>query len=297
MDKICFVIMPIHNQEKEDDSNTYEHFLNVYNEIFVPAITQAGYIPKRADEELACNIIQIDIIQSIMDSEMVLCDLTEKNPNVLYELGIRQALDLPVVLVNEKGSPRIFDIGNIRTIDYDGNLNIISVRENIKRITEAIQRTADMEKGINSIIRYINIEKRIEEQSYSEKSDFLVLMNTLTNKIEDLEDGQEGILEFLENSQKSTEDSFSIKNKWDGFFTDYVEINEKLTSLVYEYFVEKEKIEYLKEAQRLRDIITNLPQRYSYDLSKRLVAFRYAVEKLQNAKKDNPEYNKEEFKL
>ena len=41
-----------------------------------------------------------------------------KNPNVLFELGIRQAFDLPVVLIQEENTPRIFDISSINTLDY-----------------------------------------------------------------------------------------------------------------------------------------------------------------------------------
>lgn len=96
-------------------------------------------------------MIQYDIIQNIIDADMVLCDLSNKNPNVLYELGIRQAFDLPAVLVQEYGTQRIFDISTMRTIDYDKGLNTRKVKGSIQIISDAIIKTADVTKGINSL--------------------------------------------------------------------------------------------------------------------------------------------------
>ena len=105
-EKICFVIMPISNHEAYDIG----HFDRVYTNIFKPAIIKAGFIPKRADECDKTNVIILDIIDNIIKADMVICDLSTSNPNVMYELGIRQAYDRPVTLVKDKISKRIFDI-------------------------------------------------------------------------------------------------------------------------------------------------------------------------------------------
>ncbi len=44
-------------------------------------------------KKLKTNYIVIDILKKILESEFVLCDLSAKNPNVFYELGIRQAFN------------------------------------------------------------------------------------------------------------------------------------------------------------------------------------------------------------
>ena len=102
----CFVIMPISDPEDYEPG----HFKCVYEDILIPAIKEAGYTPKRADDDKSSSMIQVNIIQDIIESPMAVCDLSSRNPNVLFELGIRQAFDLPVVLVQEEGTPRIFDI-------------------------------------------------------------------------------------------------------------------------------------------------------------------------------------------
>ena len=59
MSKSCFVIMPI----GEYGTPIYNHFLEVYEDLFKPAIETAGFTPIRADEEVGYNVIQCDIIK------------------------------------------------------------------------------------------------------------------------------------------------------------------------------------------------------------------------------------------
>ncbi|EPR71058.1 hypothetical protein ADICYQ_0649 [Cyclobacterium qasimii M12-11B] len=88
-EKVCFIIMPISDQEGYEKG----HFSRVYKHLIVPACERAGFKPIRADDEVKTNYIVIDIIRKILDSDIVLADLSAKNPNVMYELGIRQAFN------------------------------------------------------------------------------------------------------------------------------------------------------------------------------------------------------------
>lgn len=261
----------------EYGTNKFEHFLEVYEELFLPAASAAGYQVDRADKEKACNIIQFDIIEKIISSDIVICDLSEKNPNVLYELGIRQAFDLPVVLVQEYGTERIFDIGNIRTINYDKNLNTRRIKTDIKNITEAIINTAKIDSGINSIMRFIHIQKniRLEEEINSKDTD--VLLNSLLNKVQDIEDTQLVIYESL-NNEVGHDEHGGISEKWKDFTSDYIKYSMYLTSLVREiicYNIDKEKFEkIIGEIEYLKNNLPELPHRYRDDLLARIVSFR-----------------------
>ena len=178
----CFVIMPI------SDPDGYEkgHFKMIYEDVFSPAIKQAGYTPFRADDSNASNLIQEKIVREIIESPMALCDLSTRNPNVLFELGIRQAFDLPVVLVQEEGTKRIFDIGNINTLDYDKNMqyrNVIQVQEKIKN---AIIETENPSNGVNSIIKLLKVAKaQIPDQdNMTELDEVKMLINSVRNELE-----------------------------------------------------------------------------------------------------------------
>lgn len=116
--KDCFVIMPISECEGYEKG----HFKHVYEDIIKPAVEKAGYIAIRADEVNATNLIHLDILKKLIDTPIAVCDLSTRNPNVLFELGIRQAFDKPVVLIQEKGTQKIFDIAPLRYLEYSKDM-------------------------------------------------------------------------------------------------------------------------------------------------------------------------------
>lgn len=150
----CFVIMPI------SDCDGYEegHFTRVYEDIIKPAVDKAGYMAIRADEVKQANLIHVDILQKLLAAPIAICDLSTRNPNVLFELGIRQAFDKPVVLIQEKDTPRIFDIASLRCIDYSKDMKYHEVIESQIQLEDAIKATASEQKeggGVNSIIKLL----------------------------------------------------------------------------------------------------------------------------------------------
>jgi hypothetical protein len=154
----CFVIMPI--GELEDYAP--DHFKRVFNDIFTPACEIAGYRATLASEVLQTNFIHLEILQRLLESPMVLCDLSTHNPNVLFELGMRQAFDKPVVLVQEVDTPRIFDIAPLRYVEYNRSRLYHEVLADQKQIADAIlatQKAHDENVGINSIVRLLSLTK------------------------------------------------------------------------------------------------------------------------------------------
>lgn len=181
----CFVIMPI------SDCDGYEqgHFLRVYEDIIKPAIEIAGYAPKRADETKKSNLIHLDILKELIDAPIAVCDLSTRNPNVLFELGIRQAFDKPVVLIQEKGTPAIFDISPLRYIDYDKRLRYRDVLKSQTELSDAILATKDAEgdnNNINSIVRLLSISSATMPQVKSGKAKESLEISLLSSQINDL---------------------------------------------------------------------------------------------------------------
>lgn len=245
----CFVIMPI------SDPKDYEagHFKSVYEDIFIPAIKEAGYIPKRADDDKSSSMIQVNIIQDIIESPMAICDLSSKNPNVLFELGIRQAFDLPVVLVQEEGTPRIFDISTINTIDYRKDLLYRHVIDDREKIKEAILQTRDNTKGINSIVKLLGREPAKIKEGIDDNVLLFTMSNqiqSIINKLDDLETKRS-----KENtSQLNTPDSGRLRREQIYFAINDIEsrCNEDLTikgmqELYLELSLLLEKIDMTKD--------------------------------------------------
>ena len=143
----CFVMMPFAPPHGSYDLQVYE-----------PAIKKAGLKPVRADSEIfgAGKIID-QIWTGINAAKVLVAELTTKNPNVFYELGLAHALKKPVVLVSSNDKDVPFDLQHIRVIYYDvtdpfwGNKLLDKVAENIlsaiKNPEEAIFKATAQAKG------------------------------------------------------------------------------------------------------------------------------------------------------
>ena len=91
-----------------------------YESIYKPAIEQAGLRPLRADTEIfGTGKIMDQIWRGIRSASVLVAELTMKNPNVFYELGLAHALEKPVVLVSSNQEDVPFDLRHIRVILYD----------------------------------------------------------------------------------------------------------------------------------------------------------------------------------
>lgn len=146
---VCFVIMPI------SDASGYEsgHFSRVYEYLLKPSIEAAGFEAVRADDEIKTDYIVTGIIKKIVESEMILCDISTKNPNVLYELGIRHAFGKPVAIIKDKETEKIFDIQGLRYHEYNESLRIDTVKNDVEKIKEIILKThKGKEDDFNSVV-------------------------------------------------------------------------------------------------------------------------------------------------
>jgi hypothetical protein len=126
-DDTCFVMMPFAAPRGE-----------YYQKIYDPAIRKAGLTPVRADNEIfGTGKIMDQVWRGILAAKVLVAELTGRNPNVFYELGLAHALKKPVVLVSANGEDVPFDLKHIRVIYYDmtdpfwGSKLLDKVAENI----------------------------------------------------------------------------------------------------------------------------------------------------------------------
>jgi nucleoside 2-deoxyribosyltransferase len=104
----CFVMSPFGS-----------YFDDYHQEIFRPAIIEAGLMPTRADDLFRSSNIVEDIWSMIQESNVLLADLTGRNPNVFYELGLAHAARKPVVLITEVTADVPFDLRYLRYLSYE----------------------------------------------------------------------------------------------------------------------------------------------------------------------------------
>jgi hypothetical protein len=106
--KACFVMMPFG-----------EPFDDYYKEVLSPAIRDAGLEPVRADEISEPGVISEQIWHRIQQATLCIADVSNRNPNVMYELGLAHALKKPVVQLVQRAGDLPFDVQNLRSIVYN----------------------------------------------------------------------------------------------------------------------------------------------------------------------------------
>jgi hypothetical protein len=95
-----------------------EEFTDVYKHLIYDCLQTAGYNVKRADDIKSQNNILGDIIGGIVNSDLIVADLTGANPNVYYELGIAHALNRNVILITQEIEELPFDLRSYRVVGY-----------------------------------------------------------------------------------------------------------------------------------------------------------------------------------
>ena len=104
----CFVMMPFG-----------EYYDAYYKEVYIPAIKEAGFEPVRADELFSSGSVVEQIWEQIQKAKVLLADLTGKNANVFYELGLAHAACKPVVFASGVLEDVPFDLRHLRVIIYE----------------------------------------------------------------------------------------------------------------------------------------------------------------------------------
>ncbi|MBM3393908.1 MAG: hypothetical protein FJY37_04600 [Betaproteobacteria bacterium] len=106
----CFVVMPFASM-----------FDREYSRVIVPAIENSGLTAVRGDEIYAEQAIVQDIWKALRASRVVVAELSGRNPNVMYEVGLAHAIGKPIVLLTRNQEDVPFDLRALRYLYYDTN--------------------------------------------------------------------------------------------------------------------------------------------------------------------------------
>jgi hypothetical protein len=119
-----------------------EPYESLYKEVIEPVCEEFHLHAIRADNMFSDKgIVLQDIIQGIIDSRIIVAEITPENANVYYELGYAHALQKSTILLAEKGYPLPFDIQGYRTIFYEDTIRGKNeVEENLRRYLDAIAK-------------------------------------------------------------------------------------------------------------------------------------------------------------
>lgn len=147
----CFVIQPF-------DKGKFD---KRFNDVFKPAIEDAGLDAYRIDMDPSVSIPIVEIENGIREARVCLAEITLDNPNVWFELGFAIASQKPVVLVcsNERSTKFPFDVQHRSIIKYstESSSDFVEFQTNI---TERIKALLHKEESLMEIStkKMINIE-------------------------------------------------------------------------------------------------------------------------------------------
>ena len=180
-EKICFVIAPI----GEPESDIRKRSDQVLKHIIRPVVESCGYKAVRADEIAEPGIITNQIIRHVVDTPLVIADLTGQNPNVFYELAIRHYIGKPLVQIINKGEDIPFDIKLMRTIQVD-HRDLDSVKKakiEIKKQIQSLEKSSSiLESPISVALEGRSIDgSKMRDQGHLDEK-----LNKIEDNIEEI---------------------------------------------------------------------------------------------------------------
>lgn len=204
-ERICGIIRPI---AKMNEFYTFEHW-NSVKDIMERAIKKAGYSPLTVSDSKGSTTIHSSIFLNLYQNEIVVCDVSNRNANVMFELGMRIAFDKPVVIIKDDKTPFSFDTSHIKHLEYPSDLRFQVIEKFIDDLAEAIKDTVEVSRQPeykSFLSHYAPIKvTTLEVNEVSEK----IALESILNSINNLE---EKVNSIMTKNNKGLE-SHDIHNK------------------------------------------------------------------------------------
>lgn len=188
--KECFIIMPI----KKDTTDDYRHFKTLYEDWIKTIPESQGYRVIRADDVQRSGLITREVISTLARADLVIADLTDLNPNVFYELGVRHALrgQGTIMLLDESRTQDVpFDLSPYRVIKFSSDMYGLGIlRKRLVAYIEGIPSEATVETARDNPVHDSIPELPIDILSSSTGSEEGKLRVQLTNAHRTLQEYQ-----------------------------------------------------------------------------------------------------------
>jgi len=153
-EKHCGIIMPIAPM----DGYSAEHWIDIKNIITestkqVPGMNFRTEIVSNSSGEI--DIIHKRIIQNLYNADIVICDISGRNPNVMFELGMRLTFDKPTIIIKDDKTDFIFDTGVIEHLIYPKDLRFKKIVEFQKELAKRIKITYEKSQNDTSYSTFL----------------------------------------------------------------------------------------------------------------------------------------------
>jgi nucleoside 2-deoxyribosyltransferase len=191
--KECFLIAPL----DANGSSIREQTNHLETYIITEAVEEFDYSITRSDKMDQPGSITNQIIEKIVESDLVIADLSGQNPNVFYELAVRHATGKPYIQLIDDSADIPFDVSDIRTIQY--GLEVAEADETVDEIQSMLEEIEELEEpdeegdGENIFENPISQSARFrsiwdsQEPIDEDFAEVLQIVSSLDNRIEKME--------------------------------------------------------------------------------------------------------------
>ncbi|MGJ4959915.1 hypothetical protein ACQR1H_30025 [Bradyrhizobium sp. HKCCYLRH2015] len=148
---ICGIVMPISAM----DNYSASHWSDVL-EILSEALEDAGFEARIVSDGSDVGVIHKRIVQNLYEDPIVVCDVSGKNPNVMFELGMRLAFDKPTIIVKDNETKYSFDTASIEHLEYPRDLRFGQIVEFKEKLAEKVRATlkASEDPGYTTFLKH-----------------------------------------------------------------------------------------------------------------------------------------------
>ncbi len=235
--KKCFVIMPI----SKTKSCTSDEWAGIFEHMIKPAVTgsKLGFDCEQA-KPLTGAFIR-DILDRLNRADVVIADLTDKNPNVFYELGIRHTLKNRTILIVQNIKHVPSDLRSYWVVTYEKDLTgAEKFKRRVREILREMQKNPD--KPDSPVADFLGL-KNIDIFAY-EKSANLKKLSALITELSYDVNSIASILDSVkisEGRRKKSKREFTVSNERFSntclellLSTSYVTLPQKLSTIAWE---------------------------------------------------------------
>jgi hypothetical protein len=168
-----------------ENADEEKHFKQVLKHLIKHVLEPKDYVVKRFDEIDESGLITNQVIERLLDDDLVVADLTNRNPNVYYELAVRHAARKPVIHIIQADQELPFDLKNLRIVKYslaDPDA-LEDARSDVVRKVEAIE--ADAESPMNPVVaaREVSLLKASDRPDQKAIGDVLAEVASLRDEL------------------------------------------------------------------------------------------------------------------
>lgn len=182
--KKCFFITPIGDSK----SNEFEKLEGLIENVLNPVLEEKGYEMIVAHKIQTLGSINDQIFKSIIDSDLIISNLTGLNANVMYETAVAHSFGKPTIMISESGTVLPFDLKTDRTIFFNDSIKGTGLlkREILNKINQ-LEKDTTTDNPIVRVIQSSKLNELLSKETLSEDETLMKVVLDLSKKIDRLD--------------------------------------------------------------------------------------------------------------